>query len=52
MPGPSKAELVAMVEEAIIDCYDEEEQLTGLATMVENNLEVPFKTTVFGVDLL
>jgi hypothetical protein len=40
-----------MVEEATIDCYDEEEQLTGLATMVEDNLEVPFKTTVFGVEV-
>lgn len=45
----SKAELDAMVEEAIIDCHDEEEALTGFASMVENNLEVPFDTTVLGV---
>jgi len=45
----SKEELYAMVEEAVIDCHDEEEQLTGLATMVENNLEVPFETTVLGI---
>jgi hypothetical protein len=51
MPGPSKAELDAMVEGATIDCYDEEEQLTGLATMVEDNLEIPFKTTVFGLEV-
>ena len=38
-----------MVEEATIDCYDEEEQLTGLATMVEENLEVPFTTMVLGI---
>ncbi len=38
-----------MVAEAIIDCYDEEEQLTGLATMVEDNLEIPFETTVLGI---
>ncbi len=37
-----------MVEEATIDCYGEEEQLTGIATMVEENLEVPFATTVLG----
>jgi hypothetical protein len=49
MTGPSKAELSAMVEEATIDCHDEEEQLTGLATMVEENLEVPFKATVLGL---
>lgn len=49
MTGPSKAELNAMVEEATIDCYDEEEQLTGLATMLEENLEVPFATTLLGI---
>jgi hypothetical protein len=29
--------------------YDEEEQLTGLATMVEENLEAPFTTAVLGI---
>ena len=48
MTGLSKAELDAMVEEATVDCNDEEEQLTGLAAMVEENLEVPFETTVLG----
>lgn len=38
-----------MVEEATIDCYDEEEQLTGFANMVEENLEVQFVTTLLGV---
>jgi hypothetical protein len=46
---PGKAELDAMVAQATIDCYDEEEQLTGLATMIEDNLEVPFTTTVLGL---
>lgn len=48
MTGLSKAKLDAMVEEAVVDCYDEEEQLTGLAAMVEDNLKVPFQTTVLG----
>jgi hypothetical protein len=47
--GLSKAELDAMVEDATVDCHDEEEQLTGFASMVENNLKVPFETTVLGV---
>jgi len=47
--GLGMAELDAMVAEATIDCHDEEEQLTGLATMVENNLEVPFTTTILGL---
>jgi len=49
MTGPSKAELSAMVEEATIDCHDEEEQLTGFARMVQEYLEVPFTTTVLGM---
>jgi len=38
-----------MVEEAIVDCYNESEQATGLYTMIENNLALPFETTVLGV---
>ena len=48
MTGLSEAALDAMVAEATVDCYDEEEQLTGLATMIEENLVVPFETTVLG----
>lgn len=47
--GPSKARLDQMVEEAIVDCYNESEQATGLYTMIENNLALPFETTVLGV---
>jgi hypothetical protein len=35
-----------MVEEATVDCYNEDEQATGLFTMIEENLEVPFETRV------
>ena len=51
-PGPvrlSKARLDELVEEAIVDCYNESEQVTGLYTMIEGNLAVPFETTVLGV---
>jgi hypothetical protein len=47
--GISEARLVAMVEEATIDCYNEEEQVTGLFTMIEDNLALPFQTTVLGI---
>lgn len=46
----SKAELGALVEEAIVDCYGDEEQVTGLYTMIEENLETPFQTQILGVD--
>jgi hypothetical protein len=38
-----------MVEEATVDCYNESEQLTGWFTMIDENLAVPFETTVLGV---
>ncbi len=44
-----KANLDAMVEEATIDCYNEAEQATGLFTMIEEHLEVPFETSVLGM---
>jgi hypothetical protein len=49
MTGLSEAELNAMIEEATVDRNDEEEALTGFATLVEENLKVPFETTVLGV---
>jgi len=45
----SKACLDELVEEAIVDCYNESEQVTGLYTMIEDNLAVPFGTAVLGV---
>ena len=45
----SGAELDELIAEATVDCYGEEEQLTGLATMIADNLAVPFETTVLGV---
>ena len=45
----TRAQLDALVEEATVDCYNEDEQATGLYTMIENNLGVPFQTTVLGV---
>ena len=45
----SEAELDALVEEATVDAYNDEEQLGGFAVMIEDNLEMPFQTTVLGV---
>ncbi|MEU9368449.1 hypothetical protein AB0D71_28000 [Streptomyces avermitilis] len=44
------ASLKALIEEATIDAYGEDEQLTGLFTRIEENLAVPFTTTVLGVE--
>lgn len=45
----SKARLDGLVEEAIVDCYNESEQAAGLYTMIEEHLSLPFVTTVLGV---
>jgi hypothetical protein len=45
------AELEAMVEEATVDAYNEDEQMTGLFTMLEEHLGLPFTTAVLGVEV-
>ncbi|MFI2260648.1 hypothetical protein [Streptomyces tubercidicus] len=45
------AELEAMIEEATADAYNEDEQLTGLFTMLEECLCLPFTTAVLGVEV-
>ena len=48
---PTKARLEALVEEATVDAYGESEQATGLYTMIEDNLALPFVTQVFSVEV-
>jgi hypothetical protein len=47
----SRAELDDLIAEAIVDAYDDSEQLTGLYTMIEDNLAMPFDTVVLGVEV-
>lgn len=43
--------LEAMIEQATVDAYGDDEQLTGLFTMIEENLVLPFTTAVLGVEV-
>jgi hypothetical protein len=43
------SELDALVEEATVDSYGDDEQRTGLFTMIDEHLAVPFETVVLGV---
>lgn len=45
---PTRAQIETMLEEACVDAYDEEEQVTGLFTMLDENLDLPFATEVLG----
>jgi hypothetical protein len=47
----SRAKLDSLIDEAIVDCYNDDEQLTGLFTMIEDNLAVPFTTHVLGIEV-
>jgi hypothetical protein len=40
-----------LVEEAVVDAYNESEQRIGLYTMLDVNLKLPFKTQVLGVEV-
>ncbi|GAA3273664.1 hypothetical protein Dvina_37530 [Dactylosporangium vinaceum] len=51
MAAKRDATLEAMIEEATVDAYGEDEELTGLFTMLEEHLAVPFSTTVLGVEV-
>ena len=47
--GLSEGHLDELIEEAIVDAYDEAEQTTGFYTMMEDNLRLPFETEILGV---
>ena len=48
----SEAELDALIDQATVDCYNEDEELAGFAVMLEDNLALPFETTVLGVTVI
>ena len=50
--GITPAELNALVSEATVDCNDEEEQLMGLFNMIEENLALPFHTSILGAPVV
>ena len=47
----SPAKLDEMIEEATVDAYGESEQTAGFLTLLEDRLELPFKTEVLGVEV-
>ncbi len=46
-----EARLDKLIEEATVDCYNESEEITGIFTMMEESLALPFKTVVLGVEV-
>ena len=50
-PSDENSRLDELIEDATVDCYNESEQISGLFTMMEEHLVVPFKTTLLGVEV-
>ena len=46
----SESELDDLIEQAIIDAYGDDEQTAGFYAMINDNLALPFTTTVLGVE--
>jgi hypothetical protein len=40
-----------LIEEATVDCYNEDEEHSGLLTMVQDNVVCPFRAKVIGEDV-
>lgn len=51
MEQRSGAELDALIEEATVDTYDEVEAVNGFLAIIDEHLDVPFTTTVLGVEV-
>jgi hypothetical protein len=47
----SRKRLDELIAEATVDCYSEEEEHTGLLTMIEDNLVCPFRAKVIGEEV-
>jgi hypothetical protein len=45
---PSAARLEELIDEATIDCFGEDEEHTGLLTMIEEHVVCPFRAKVIG----
>ncbi|MYY04989.1 hypothetical protein [Streptomyces sp. ATexAB-D23] len=51
MEQRSGAELDVLIEEATVDTYDEVEAVNGFLAIIDEHLDVPFTTTVLGVEV-
>ncbi|WP_241564521.1 calcium-binding protein [Nonomuraea polychroma] len=48
---PSDDHLDELIEQVIVDAYDDDERLSGFHVMIGDNLAVPFETTVLGLQV-
>ncbi len=51
LPSISRAKLNDLIEQAVTDAYSEEEQTVGFLTMMQEHLDLPFSTSIFGIEV-
>ena len=51
LPVLGKAKLEALIEEATVDAYGEDEQKVGLLTMMQEHLALPFRVSILGAEV-
>ncbi len=50
LPSLTKAKLEALIEEAAVDAYGDDEQKVGLLTMMQEHLALPFSVRILGIE--
>jgi hypothetical protein len=50
LPSLTKAKLEALIEEAVMDAYSDDEQKVGLLTMMQEHLALPFSVSILGIE--
>lgn len=48
----SRSFLKGLIADATLDCYGESEEATGFLTALDENLSVPFKATILGIEVI
>ena len=51
LPPVSQAKLKKLIEQAVVDAYNDEEQTVGFLTMIQEHLALPFSTNVLGAEV-
>jgi Calcium binding len=52
LPAVGQAKLKRLIEEAVVDAYNEQEQTVGFLTMIQEHLALPFSVNVLGVEVV
>src|ERR1035437_2228179 len=50
LPSLRKLTLTALIDEAVVDAYGEDEQKVGLLTMMQEHLTLPFSVSILGIE--